>query len=103
MLQAWFVSDAFEREVSSLRVMFVASLTDRIGDIEKALAASDQPAARRSCHRLAGTAGSYQLHGLAAAARALEHALLESLPVEALFDTLVRVASETAGEAPPDR
>lgn len=82
------MTDATTNEalLAELRAEYAPELA---AEIDRLLAALDAPDARRTAHRIAGTAGSYGFDAIGAAVRRLEQALASGVAIEpALVDEL---------------
>jgi HPt (histidine-containing phosphotransfer) domain-containing protein len=73
---------------------FAASLPAKVASIEESLAGGAWEDVRRAAHRLRGSAGTYGFAALAAAAAAIEDALLEV--TEPPADVRARIAEHLA-------
>lgn len=106
--------DLFAQRLETLKRQFVAGLPTRVAALRQALTGSEPAdvraaSLRESCHKLAGTAGSYGYAEVTERAREIEIALLEGADVsgvtpraEALVRLLEGIAAEgaTASDAP---
>lgn len=97
------MSDDFDRELALLRAEYAEALGAKVAELVACLGPERDGAAldraRQLAHRLAGTAGSYGLPHVGAAALALERALIrqqecggDDAPVHEAATALVRAA-----------
>jgi HPt (histidine-containing phosphotransfer) domain-containing protein len=84
--------DEIEREIAALRDAYRAELPAKVEAISKAIAARDAETTRTLAHRLRGTAGSYGLSVVSAAAGALEDAGADWAKLESLLPALTAAA-----------
>jgi HPt (histidine-containing phosphotransfer) domain-containing protein len=64
-----------EMRLEGLRLRFIAGLGQRMANVERSWAEADHESAQRALHSLAGTAGTYRLAEVAAAAVEAETAI----------------------------
>ena len=91
------ISERLQQRIAALRVKYVKSFADEIDGFQRELGQVHEEGSlliRQRAHRIAGTAGSYQLDAVWKAAQAVEEMCVQDAESDEIHSAVVRLCEE---------